>query len=186
LANAHANLTACKQNCFCFFYYLRYAADLVMAKTTSPTRNTLVVMRHNDGHRYNGKTRGNISVDNFSTFGLGKQFFKFLLSFPRSVDTTDLNLSHISAILFAPQATRQLKQTKTLQSPSHIAFFKSILAIPKQSTFIFASTKAKINKLCCLPEKISVLRTLFALGLDAPKGAPQAYGNLKSVYYGFC
>jgi hypothetical protein len=136
-------------------------------------------MRQNDGHKYNGKTRGKISFDNFSTFDLGKQFFGFLLYFPRSVDTTDFKLSHISAHLFATQATRQPKQTKTLQSPSHIAFFKSILAIPKQSTFIFASTKAKINKLCCLPLKISVLLTSFARELDAPKSAPQAYGIFK-------
>jgi hypothetical protein len=29
-----------------------------------------------------------------------------------------------------------------------------MLAIPKQSTFIFANTKTKINKLCCSPTKI--------------------------------
>jgi hypothetical protein len=129
-------------------------------------------MRHNDGHKYNVKTRGNIWVDNFSTFDLNKQFFRFLLFSPLSVDTTDFKLSHISAHLFAPRASRQSKQTKKLQSPSRIAFFKSILAIPKQSTFIFASTKAKINKLCCLPTKIGVLRTLFACGLTAAKSAP--------------
>ena len=59
-------------------------------------------------------------------------------------------LSHITINLFAPQDDATPKQTKSLQSPTHVGFFKAILAIPKQSTFIFAKRQAKINKLCCL------------------------------------
>lgn len=53
--------------------------------------------------------------------------------------------------LFAPLADSRPKQTKSLQNLAHFGFYKTILAIPKLSTFIFASTKAKINKLNCLP-----------------------------------
>ena len=53
--------------------------------------------------------------------------------------------------LFATQGGTTPKQTKSLQYLPHVGFFKTILAIPKSSTFIFASTKAKINKLYCQP-----------------------------------
>jgi hypothetical protein len=121
-----------------------------MAKTTSPTRNTLVVMRHKYGHKYNGKTRGNISVDNFSTFDLSKQFFKFLLSSPLfRLDRGVLAIANLAHLPFSCSDAHPHKKSKELNSLPHFAFFKSTLAIPKQSTFIFASTRAKINKLCC-------------------------------------
>jgi hypothetical protein len=63
-------------------------------------------------------------------------------------------LTPIAINLFAAQAETQPKQTKSLQSLTHIGFCKAMLAIPKQSTFIFAKKQAKINKLCCLPAKI--------------------------------
>ncbi len=62
----------------------------------------------------------------------------------------------IAINLFAPQADSRPKQTKSLQWLTHVGFCKTILAIPKQSTFIFESTKAKINKLCCL--RTAILR----------------------------
>ncbi len=63
-------------------------------------------------------------------------------------------LSPIAINLFAPQASTTPKQTKSLQSLTHVGFFKAMLAILKQSTFIFAKRQAKINKLCCSPTKI--------------------------------
>jgi len=65
-------------------------------------------------------------------------------------------LSHIAINLFATQADSRPKQTKSLQSPTHFGFCKTILAIPKQSTFIFAKRQAKINKLCYL--RTAILR----------------------------
>jgi hypothetical protein len=57
--------------------------------------------------------------------------------------------------LFATRATSLPKQTNPLQSPTHFfCFSKTILAIPKLSTLIFAKRQAKINKLYCLPSNI--------------------------------
>ncbi|MBS1651343.1 MAG: hypothetical protein JSU07_04955 [Bacteroidetes bacterium] len=64
-----------------------------------------------------------------------------------------------------------------LLSTPHFEFNKPVLAIPKLSTFIFASTKAKINKLNCSPQ-IGVLRTFFVRALNASQSTPQAYGFL--------
>jgi hypothetical protein len=50
-------------------------------------------------------------------------------------------LSHIAINLFATQADSGPMQTKPLQWLTHVVFFKTMLAIPKQSTFIFANTK---------------------------------------------
>lgn len=63
-------------------------------------------------------------------------------------------LSPIAINLFATQSETQSLQTKSLQSLSHVGFFKTILATPKQSIFIFAKRQAKTNKLCCSPTKI--------------------------------
>ncbi|MCA6437653.1 MAG: hypothetical protein IM600_17355 [Bacteroidetes bacterium] len=119
-----------------------------------PACNPLVVMRHNDGHKYNGKTRGNITVDNFSTLNISKQFFRFLLSPALRLDRGVLAIANLAHLPFSCSDAHPHKKSKELNSLPHFAFFKSILAIPKQSTFIFASTKAKINKLCCSPTKI--------------------------------
>jgi hypothetical protein len=84
-----------------------------------------------------------------------------------------LPISNLAYSFFA----KNRQKTKKLDFLTHVAFFKSILAIPKQSTLIFASTKTKTNKLCCSPAIIGVLCTFFAHGLFAPKSAPQAYGT---------
>jgi hypothetical protein len=64
--------------------------------------------------------------------------------------------------LFATQADSRPKQTKSLQWLSHVGFLKTILAIPKQSTFIFAKRQAKINKLRCSPAAILRASHCFA------------------------
>lgn len=64
-------------------------------------------------------------------------------------DNGAVRLSHIAINLFATQARAKPKQTKSLQWLTHVGFYKTILAIPKQSTFIFAKRQAKTNKLCC-------------------------------------
>jgi hypothetical protein len=116
---------------------------------TAQIRYTLVVMRQNDGHKYNGKTRGNFSVDNFSTFDPNTQFSRFLLSPALRLDRGDLAIANLAHLPFSCSDAHPHKKSKELNSLPHVAFFKSILAIPKQSTFIFASTMAKINKLRC-------------------------------------
>jgi len=92
--------------------------------------------------------RRHISADN-------KQVFSFFLPthFLRR-DNGAVWLSHIAINLFAAQAEARPKQTKSLQLPTHVGFFKAILAIPKQSTFIFAKRQAKTNKLCCFRTSI--------------------------------
>ena len=59
----------------------------------------LVVMRHNDGHKYIGLTENCISVDNSLFLNLDKQFFCFLLSSPHfgfdKPALANTNLAHL-------------------------------------------------------------------------------------------
>lgn len=58
----------------------------------------------------------------------------------------------------------------------HFGFDKPVLAITKFSTFIFESTKVKINKLNSYAHRFCVLRTFHARALTEPKSALQAFG----------
>lgn len=134
-------------------------------------------MRPADVNKNNGSTSTNFSCFNsrhFKTSTFTDEVFCFFLRtlFFRFFKPS-LAISNLAYSFFA----KNRQKTKKLNFLTHVAFFKSMLAIPKQSTFIFASTKAKINKLCCSPKIIGVLCTFFARGLFAPKSAPQAYGT---------
>lgn len=136
-------------------------------------------MRQADGHKNNGKTRTAFSNDGLRLFHSPKHFFclLFLTHFlPR--DNGAVWLSHFAVNLFAPQSIARPKQIKSLQFPSHFfGFFKTVLAIPKHSTFVFAKRQAKINKLCCLPSQIGVLCTFSGhLAPLSQKPKPQAFG----------
>ena len=87
--------------------------------------------------------RRQVSADNngFLVFSLPTHFMRLMGA---------VRLSPIAINLFAAQACPTPKQTKSLQSLTHVGFFKAILAIIKQGTFIFAKRQAKINKLCFL------------------------------------
>ena len=135
-------------------------------------------MRQDIGHKDNGLTEANISVDNSPFFNSRKQFFCFLLSSPHfGFDEPVLAITNLAHLLLPCRQADANAKSKELNFLTHGGFFKTILAIPKLSTFIFAGTKAKINKLNCLPSLNGMLRTFFARVLTTPKGAPQAYGN---------
>jgi hypothetical protein len=114
--------------------------------------------------RHNGSTRkltfrstiSRLTLGRFECFFLPlidntptKEFKFFPPHFSHPLECVE-RLSHIAINLFATQAETLPKQTKSLQWLTHVGFFKAILAILKQSTFIFAKRQAKTNKLCCL------------------------------------
>lgn len=116
-----------------------------------------------------------ISRQKDTSTDLGAVFSFFFLTHFLRRDNGAVRLSPIAINLFAALAETQPKQTKSLQSLTHVGFFKAILAIPKQSTFIFAKRQAKINKLRCSPTNRCASH-FFARALNAPQCAPQACG----------
>lgn len=130
----------------------------------------------------NGKTEASFRTLQFrhqatSDFYFGKVFHFFLPTLFFGFCKPALAIPNLAHLLLPCQQANAYAKSKELNFLTHGGFFKTILAIPKSSTFIFASTMAKINKLNCLPSLIGVLRTLFARVALPPKSAPQAYGN---------
>jgi hypothetical protein len=107
-------------------------------------------------------------------------FYSFLFpTYLLPCDSRAVWLSPIATHLFATRATAQPKQINPLQSPTHFfGFFKPSFAITNLIQFVFARVRQKQNQLNFPTHKIGLLRSLFARVLDAPKGAPQAYGIL--------
>ena len=115
----------------------------------------------------NGKTEASFRTLQFrhqatSDFYFGKVFHFFLPTLFFGFCKPALAIPNLAHLLLPCQQANAYAKSKELNFLTHGGFFKTILAIPKSSTFIFASTMAKINKLNCLPSLIGVLRTLFA------------------------
>lgn len=136
----------------------------------------------------NGKTEASFRTLQFrhqsTSDELGKVFHFFLPTHFFGFCKPALAITNLAHFLLPCRQANANAKSKELNFLTHGGFFKTSLAIPKSSTFIFAGTKAKINKLNCLPSLNGVLRTLFARVLNAPKGAPQAYGNSFKIFYG--
>jgi hypothetical protein len=94
-------------------------------------------------------------------------------------------LSHIAINLFATQADSRPKQTKSLQSPTHVGFFKTILAIPSKAHLCFSLGKLLFKtQISFAPShfKIGVAKATSFAGLT-PFSQAASHRRMASLFY---
>jgi hypothetical protein len=96
-----------------------------------------------------------------------------------------VRLSPIAINLFAPQAGETPKQTKSLQSPTHVGFFKAILAIPSKAHLCFSLRKLLFKtQISFAPShfKIGVAKATCFAGLT-PFSHAASHRRMASLFY---